>query len=63
MITTYIVKITARKEGAIGSLGTERRTYEIEAQDRSYVNELAIARAYREGGIEHIKVVSVEVKK
>ena len=61
-MATYIVKISARKEGAIGQHGTERRTYEIEAQDREHVNGLAIDAAYREGGIEHVRVISVQPK-
>lgn len=55
----HTVKISARKEGAIGSLGTEHRTYEIYADKLELINDLAIKRAYLEG-LEHVCVLSVQ---
>jgi len=55
----YDVVITARAEGAIGVMGTHRKRYTIETDSRDDVNRLAIEAVYRDGGLEHVKVVSV----
>lgn len=55
----YEVVITARKEGAIGAHGTHRKTYTVETDNRDDVNRLAIDAVYRDGGLEHVKVVKV----
>jgi hypothetical protein len=60
---TYLVKISARKEGAIGTHGTERREYEIQAESPHDVNRLAIERAYQEGGLEHVRVHAASEKR
>jgi hypothetical protein len=57
----YEVDISARKEGAIGIHGTERRRYTVEAASPDDVNKAAIDAAYKEGGIEHINILRVKM--
>jgi hypothetical protein len=57
----YQVDISARKEGAIGKHGTERRSYTVEAAHLEDVNKAAIDAAYREGGIEHVRITRVKM--
>jgi hypothetical protein len=59
----YIVNVSGRKVGAIGSHGTERRTYTIETDADHITHDLlvnmAINRAYDDKDIEHIRVHSI----
>jgi hypothetical protein len=57
----FEVHISARKEGAIGAHGTERRKYTVEAASLDDVGKAAIDAAYKEGGIEHINVLRVKM--
>lgn len=55
----YDVRISARKEGAIGVHNTELRRYTVEAPTLDDVNKAAIDAAYKEGGLEHVSVYYV----
>jgi hypothetical protein len=54
-MANYSVVTYARKEGAIGALGTERRVYIVQANSEAEARQAAIAAAYQEGGLEHIQ--------
>ena len=59
MTEKWEVQIGASPAGAIGGLYWIKRTYELMLSDgvtRSEVQEAAIARAYQDGDIEHVRV-------
>ncbi len=53
----YSVETFARKEGAIGLHGTERRVYTVYASSETRARMAAIDAAYEEGGLEHVRPV------
>lgn len=55
----YRVSISARKQGAIGIHGTEKRSYTVDAETIAEATRSAIDRAYEGGGIEHVHVEHV----
>jgi hypothetical protein len=54
------VTIRASLNGSIGQKHNIRRSYEITCRE-SQITETAIARAYEDGDIEHVLVISWEV--
>lgn len=55
----FRVAISAQQLGAIGKLGTERRTYNIEAENSARARDLAIEKGSRES-LQHVRVERVE---
>lgn len=54
-VQTWRVSIGASPVGSQGTLYWVKRTYTIEARE-SDANDVAIARAYQDGDIEHVRV-------
>lgn len=55
----FKVYIGASKIGAIGALYHIKRSYIVEARNKSEVAEIAIKRAYQDGDIEHVRVETI----
>ena len=61
-IQRWRVSVGASLTGSIGALHVIKREYEIEAR-RCDLFEIAIARAYQDGDIEHVRVESYKAIK